>query len=350
MGQASMPCDTGSHLFEKAQVPMASSTQQPISLRTDEAAPGDAELAELTRQVQEGHLGGLREYLARTRANGDWQDRVYVLEGVAPKASIDVLNAACSSEPAAADLILIRCIHYSELAATMRGVGTADQVTAARFQNSAACAKAALADLAKTTELDNQDPTAHALILKPLTIFSQTALMQQSFEKATAIAPDLVPAWRSMTNVLTKRWGGSHEASVDFARKAMTTAGPGSDMAICLFWAHSLVRSHYANFDKDAQAARLYGKNPQVVEELNAALDHWIAPPYVARRSSIPYLRTASHWYRLAGDEDRFKKVIAFTGEELKPSSTASAAPRPAANGSRAKSSGLLDWIFGAKR
>lgn len=331
---------------------MSTSLQQPISLRTADAAPGDTEVAQLVQQLQQGQLEGLRQYLSRSRAGSDWQDRLYVLEQAAPKSSIDILNAACTAEPQAADLFLIRCAYYAELSKTMRGTGTADKVGNARFQNSAACVKAALTDMARCAQLDAADPTPFALLLAPLTIFSQHELQQKAFQKATSLAPDLVPAHRAITNSLSKRWGGSHEASVDFARKALAKAGPGSDIPTCLFWAHSLVRSHYESFDKDTRAARLYGQNPAVVQELNDALDRWIAPPYAARRSSMQYLRTASHWYRLTGDVERLKRVIAFTGEELKPptSGPTTSSRQYESTSSSKNGGGVLGWIFGARR
>lgn len=325
-----------------------SSAQQPISLRTSDAASGDTEISQIIDQLQAGRFEGLRNYLSRTHASGDWQDRLYVLEQVAPKASIDALNGACNAEPQAVDLLLIRCAHFAELSKTMRGTGTADQVGNARFQNSAACIKAALSDMTKSAELDNQDPTACTLLLKPLTIFSQAELQQQLFAKATAVAPDLVPAFFALTTALSERWGGSHKASVDFARAAIAKAAPGSDIFSCLFWAHTLVRTHYVNFDKDVRAAKLYATNPDVMHELNAALDSWLSPPYAPRRSSIPFLRHASEWYRAVMDVDRQKRVIALTGEELKiPGATVPTASRPAAN---TKSGGLLNWFMGGKR
>jgi len=209
-----------------------------------------------------------------------------------------------------------------------------------------------LADMAKSTQLDTHDPTTYTLLLKPLTIFSQAELQRKSFEEATAIAPDLVPAYFALTTAASKRWGGSHEAALDFARKAMTKAGPGSDMPVCLFWAHSLAQSHFVAFDKDARAAKLYAQNPAVAQELNAALDAWLAPPYVAGRSSIPLLQHASKWYRMVMDADRLRRVIAFTGEQLQlPLPGAPAKPRQTNSPSGSKNGGgLLDWIFGAKR
>jgi hypothetical protein len=320
---------------------MASSPQQPVSLRTDNSTPGDPEIALLKQQVQEGRFEGLRDYLFRSRAIGDWQDRLHVLARVSPKVSIDALDDLCSAESEAADLHMIRCAYYCELAATMRGSGTADQVGSARFQNAAECVKAALSDMRKSTQLDDRDPTAYTLVLKPLTIFSQTELQQKAFASATAIAPDLVPAHFALISPLSKRWGGSHEASLSFARQAMTRAVPGSDMAACLFWAHTLVRTHFVHFDKDTQAAKQYALKPKVATELNEALDQWLLPSFVPRRSSISFLYKASEWYRAVMDIDRLDRVIAFTGEELKLPTGAKPAPRKTNGG------GLLGWILG---
>jgi hypothetical protein len=296
---------------------MASLAQQPITLRTDEIGPGDPEIAHLIQEVGEGRLQVLRDYLSRTRAIGDWQDRIHVLERVAPKVSIDALHAACAAEPNAADLLVTRCAYYADLAKTMRGTGTADQVSGARFQNSAECVKAAMNDMSRSTELDDQDPTVYTLVLKPLTIFCQAELQQRAFAKAATIAPDLVPAHFALISALSKRWGGSHEASLSFARHAMTKAAPGSDMAACLFWAHTLVWTHFLHFDKDLQSAKRYALKAEVTGELNAALDAWLAPPFVLRRSSIPFLHKASEWYRGVMDEDRLNRVVALTGEPL---------------------------------
>jgi hypothetical protein len=329
---------------------MASAPQQPYSLRTNPADPGDPELTELSRQVQAGNLDGLRQYLARTRSERDWQDRVFVLKDVAAKASIGDLDAACEAEPQAADVFLLRCAFYAELSCSMRGTGTCDEVTKERFQNSGECLKAALADLAKTTQLDKEDPTSYSLILHPLTIFSQHEMMKSAFQSAIALAPDLVPAYRSITNALSKRWGGSHEASVQFARKAMSKAGPGSDMAACLFWAHNLVRTHYKFFDKDLQAAKLYKQNIEVRRELDEAFDKWIAPPHVARRSSIPFLKHASAWYFVAQNRPNLERALALTKEEMN-FEAAAVAPRTKQSSAPSSTNGgrLLNWLMGPR-
>jgi hypothetical protein len=330
---------------------MASATQQRYSLRTNPADPGDPEITELSRQVQAGNLDGLRQYLARTRSERDWQDRVFVLKDVAAKASIGDLDAACEAEPNAADVFLIRCAYFAELSCTMRGTGTCDQVTKERFRNSAECVKAALSDLRRNAELDKEDPTSFTLILRPLTIFSQRDMMKQAFQSATALAPGLVPAHHAIVNALSKRWGGSHEASVGFARGAMTNAAAGSDMAGCLFWAHNLVRTHYQAFDKDPRAEQLYLQNIEVRRELDEAFDKWIEPPYTVRRSSIKFLKHASAWYLAAKNKTNLERAIALTKERLTVSRAAPAKEsKPAATDSSTNGrGGLLSWLMGSR-
>lgn len=290
---------------------------QPASPRTSNRATNDPEIQGFIQQVAQGDFAGFRDYLARTRDNGDWQDRIFVLERVAPKVSIDALDAACSAEPEKADLLVIRCAYYADLAQSMRGTTTSDQVSAARFQNAAACAKAAMHDMAKATQLDDKDPSACTLVLRPLTIFGQTELQKNIFAQAIAIVPDLVPAHFALISALSERWGGSHVGCVTFAREALAKVGPGSDMTACLFWAHTLVRTHFAQFDRDPQSAARYASKPELNDEVDTALDNWLIPTYEARRSSIPYLLKASEWYRAVGDVERLKRVVALTGEEL---------------------------------
>jgi hypothetical protein len=115
-------------------------------------------------------------------------------------------------------------------------------------------------------------------------------------------------------------------------------------MAGCLFRAHQLVHSHYKEFDNNPAAQIAHMKNAEVRDELNSALEKWLAPPYKERRSSIPYLRLASSWYRSVKDEARQKRVIAFTGEQFK----AASRTVPAQNAAAKPAGGILSRLFGS--
>jgi tetratricopeptide (TPR) repeat protein len=277
--------------------------------------PG-SEAAELKEQASRGNLAGLREFLARTRMEFDWQDRVFMLGLIVPSIRLAALDFACDAEPEAADLHLIRCAFFTGLAATMRGSKTTDKVPEGKFRSAAECIQAALLALEKAAQLDAQDPTAFAFILPSLTIFGQLQPHQQhAFRRATELVPDLVPAYYAIVFALSQRWYGSHEKCLQFARHAMTKAGPGSDMAVCLFQAHMLVRSHLSSFDKKPEAAAAYLHNPEAKKELEAAFDSWTQPPYTPKRSSIQYLNCATYWFYLLEDSVRLDRAMSLTGK-----------------------------------
>jgi hypothetical protein len=121
-------------------------------------------------------------------------------------------------------------------------------------------------------------------------------------------------------------------------------------MAACLFWAHNLVRTHYKFFDKDLQAAKLYKQNIEVRRELDGAFDKWIAPPYVARRSSIPFLKHASAWYFVAQNRPNLERALALTKEEMN-FEAAAVAPRTKQSSAPSSTNGgrLLNWLMGSR-
>jgi tetratricopeptide (TPR) repeat protein len=277
-----------------------------------------SEVSNLRAQVQLGDLSGLRQYLSRTRKSCDWQDRDYLLARVTPGIRLAALDFACDTEQQAAELFLIRCSYYSQLAWTIRGHRTADKIAEGKFHSAAECIQAALTDLETAARLDPDDPTAYACILPSLRIFGQLDNQRRgAFQQAVRLAPNLVPAYDEIVKVLSERWCGSHQESLQFAREAVANAEPGSDMPACLFQAHDMVRTHSIHFDKDRKAAERYLHDPDVNRELNAAFDSWTQAAYFPRRSSIPYLHRAARWYYHVEDAARLQRVLSLIGNEF---------------------------------
>lgn len=270
----------------------------------------------LQEQLGRGDLTGLRAYMARTREQHEWQDRVFLLERLIPSIRPAALDFACDAEPEAADLQVVRAVFFSYLARTSRGSGTCEKITDEGWKKAGEAIQKGLEVLNRVTRLDAGDPTAYTSMLSALMIFGQTMpLMQRAFQHSVQLAPDLVPAHQMLVNAFSKRWyGKSHEDSLKVAREAMKRAGPGSDMAACLFWAHKLIRAHYEFFDKDEKAAEEYAQNPEVRRELSEAFDRWVAPPYVPRRSSVAYLGWAGSWFFRVRDRERVRRVLELTG------------------------------------
>jgi len=291
-----------------------STDRQPVSFATPSGGSlGSPEVAQFREQVKHGNLAGLREYLSRSREERDWQDRLFVVDLVVGDIPTAVMDFACEAEPEAADLALLRCAHFADLALKRRGTGTCDKVAEQSYRDAATCINVAMVAVEKAAKLDPHDPTAHACMLRPLGIFEELLpRVQHEFMQVTLLAPDLVQPYRIFVSNLSERWHGSHEYSVRFARTALTKAGPGSDMPACLFWAHLLAQTHFEAFDNDARGGAAYLRKSEVVSELNAAFDRWIEAPYSPRRSSVPYLHYAACWFYLVGDAVRLQRALAL--------------------------------------
>jgi tetratricopeptide (TPR) repeat protein len=277
---------------------------------------GGDEATQLRSELKEGNLAGLREYLARSLCERDWQDRDFMLALVIPELRLEALSFAEELEPEAADLALVRCAYFVRRAWQMRGNGTTDKVGEIGFEAAANCVKSAIESLYKAKDLNPSDPTPHAYILPALMIFTGLAeVFQAAFSRVEELAPNHVPAHYTMVNTLSKRWGGSHELSLEFAREAVRRAPLGSDMPVCLFWAHSLVRTHLEGFDNNPEAAEEYARKKEIRAELEEAFDRWTQPSYQPRRSSALYLHQAAAWFYRVLDRERLRRSLSLLGD-----------------------------------
>jgi hypothetical protein len=268
----------------------------------------------LQQQVAQGDFTGLRQFLARTKQNHDWQDRYFVLDLVAPSVQPGPLDALCAAEPNASDLSLIRGTHLFDLLSKSRGTKTADRTTEQQMAQAEHYTKATMAALRHAIQLDPLDPTPHVFAMRSFQVFSNLHKhLHQAYQQATHLASDFVPAHFVMVNSQSEKWGGSHAQSLQVARSAISHAQPSSDASACIFLAHILVWQHATFFEKDQKRAQSYLNDSKVVRELNEAFEQWTRPPYQPRRSSLPYLHHAAYWYYQTGDRARLQQALART-------------------------------------
>ena len=276
---------------------------------------GGREVIELQQQVKRGELAGLRAVMARMRSNREWQERQFIMDRVVPQCRLNVLDQACEIEPEQADVYLLRCAFFTLLAGETRGTKVVEQTPDRQFLDAAHCITDASRDSHRAIALDRDDPTPYSLVMRPLTIFGDLRpRLQEAYRLAVKLAPEFVQPHFSMVTAESERWGGTHQKSLEVARAAMRVSAPGSDMAACLFWAHTLAFTHLLAFDKDKNKAEAYRQDPAVRNELAAAFDRWVCGNYRPLRSSIVYFHYAAFWFYLAGDSDRLGKALAFTG------------------------------------
>ena len=270
--------------------------------------------AQFSQQVRAGDFSGIRRFLAETRASQDWEDRKFMIEEIAPSIRTDALGAACAAEPADAALHLLLGAHYFELSSQSRGAREARLTTREQMESAGRYSEAANQSLRQAIVLDPGDPTPYAFIIRSLVIFHENSLqLKANYVAADKIAPGFAGLQYVMVNARSKKWGGSHEESMQIARAAMRKGAPGGDMAGCLFLAHFFVWQYAAAFDKDAPRADRYLRDRAVNEELNAAFDSWTSAAYRTRRSSIRYLHQAALWYYKNGDKARLRRALELT-------------------------------------
>lgn len=236
-----------------------------------------------------------------------------MLRHVSDQLPQQALHFACQNEPAAADLALICTAYYADLAWKRRGAGTCDKIEEMQWVGAAEAVRVALSAVQISVKLDPDDPMSRISMLPAVMIFDGLRLaLDQFFEQIVQLVPDCVDAYATMANALSKRWYGSHEEAIAIARKGLSCARPGSDVAGALFIAHERAKGYLEYFDKNVAAAARYIKDPEVGRELAAAFDQWTGTGYVPRRSSVRYLKDASQWFWALNDRERMERAKAF--------------------------------------
>jgi tetratricopeptide (TPR) repeat protein len=180
---------------------------------------GGPEAASLKQEATRGDLRGLRQLLSETRQKRDWQDRYFMIDLVAPSCLHNALNAACASEPNAADLFLLRGAYLTHLAWKGRGAHIARKTPEINIATAASNVQAALPDLKKAISLAPDDPVPYVFAMNAMRIFNADhEQLAKAYGKAISLAPDFLQAHWSMITAKSKKWVGSHETRPKLGR------------------------------------------------------------------------------------------------------------------------------------
>jgi tetratricopeptide (TPR) repeat protein len=303
------------NMQEQAQVAASPGAQAsggtPVSLDPGMFELGGTEAYHIKQEMYQGNISKLREYLKKSLADKNWNERWFMLDVLISNVSPDVLDQFVEAEPDSADVYLMRGAYSSRKAWMERGSDTSDNVSDEQWAAAEKQVETAISDLEKAAELQPNDPTPKVYLLRTGLMFSKTHnLVDQSYSEAVKIAPDLVIAHASMISAKSKKWGGSMEQSLEIARKAVSSSKGANDLYALLFYAHSQHIAWLKLFEKNEAEATAYFAKPEVQKELAEAFDKWVTPSYKPSNHMIPYLHYAAYWFFKSGDKQRLKKSL----------------------------------------
>jgi hypothetical protein len=276
-----------------------------------QAPLGGPEAARVRGDLKRGDLSSLKQLLEQ----GGADDRDFFCDLRAGKARQPLLDQWCAQEPGSAVARLVRGRALVERAWDARGHGTADSVDDRGWELFFDYLKQAEQELQRAAELDAGDPTPWAFLIEVARGLQQDKeVARRRFQEAVRRDPEHWGAHSQMLSFLCKKWHGSHEEMFDFARRASSQAGEGSDLGTLVIKAH-IERWLYYSFDDDKKGAAGYLKDAAAVQECQAAYARSLASAQLrVRRSTILARNTAAMWFFLVRDKQHLRLEIPHIG------------------------------------
>ena len=285
-------------------------TGQAFSLHAFEIG-GDERFA-LVGALEAGDLTPAIEFLQRTRAAQDWDDRAFLIDLVAGAANTQAVDALAGRGAGDPDVRLFAGVHHFEKAWEARGSGTADTITDEGHRAMGQHIGRAQAELEAAAALAPNDPNACAFLIGVAQLGGRVD-GGAAFQAAVSRHPANLLAHQRMVGMTTEKWGGQLDTCLSIARRGLAAAHAGSDVASVLFRAHFEAWFYRKHFMQDEALAQGYLNSPAVRTELERAFDGWITSTYQPRRSSVTPLHWAAGWFFLAGDQGRMKRAMKLT-------------------------------------
>lgn len=219
-----------------------------------------------------------------------------------------LIDALVAADPAS--WTMARAHYYLELAYEARGGGPKikDENTFRR------CIEAAMPDINAAMKLDASDPSpcVTGLTFARIGGGDEEAL----YAEGTRRAPDCYALHREFNNCLSQRWGGSHAAQLDHARKVAANspeASLGVGLPINALYFHL---SHILIFDKDRNAMAAFAQDPGVLEEVRASAERSVANARHLISAATFDLRTRAALIVMSGgDVDYTRRLFPLIGD-----------------------------------
>jgi hypothetical protein len=281
-----------------------------------EPQEADAEVARLARSLSAGDLRQFAAQLPLLR-QARWADRCYFLDALAKLFSADLIDAWSRAEPenalphlAAGAMLLEQASGARQQALS----GELDDPEAGWARVTAFCSRAEH-HLEEAHALDLEDPTPAVFLLRARQTLEDRAGAEHHFRQAIERDRWNLPAHASILALLSRRWMGSHDEALGFARGVARVAPEGSVLPMLLISAHLEAWMYTWNFQEDHQRASQRVADPRVIEEAAAAWERSLGSPLFRPDRTTPARRSeAAFWFYLVGDSDRLRRELDLLG------------------------------------
>lgn len=267
-------------LFQKKPVsPSAwAASSGPIIL----PAGGDQRAVAFQAQLARGQWQEFHDFLEATT---DWELRSFYVSELSKIAGRPAwLDQWVAARPESALPLLFRGSHSKNWAWEARGAGRAHTVKGDAWPLFHTRLVEADRDLARAAALDERDPTSWAqsmIVARGLSLGPTE--QRRRFNEASQRDPLNTPACVNMIQGIARKWSGSNEAMLEFARWASGEAPDGSRV-------HKVVALAHIEMWLDTTQGpprEVYFHAPAVKKEVQAAAERSILSPAYAQSGSV---------------------------------------------------------------
>lgn len=197
---------------------------------------------------------------------------------------------------------LIRGTYYRSYAWGARGSLMADTVTDKGWDRFGKRLKLAATEFETAWKLNPQEGwTARAMIGVNMGLGAEAAELEKWFQRAMQANPDDYTACIAMHTSLERKWGGTPEQMLSFARRCATSTNWGGSVPLILDQAHDTI-SKYGS----AAEYKEYWKSESIWKEIKAAYDKY----YQTRRSTFPDTGTRTKLARAAYRTQHYEEFL----------------------------------------
>jgi tetratricopeptide (TPR) repeat protein len=255
---------------------------------TIDPAFGDDEARRLRGDLETGNFETSQAVLEKTRS---WDDREFLVTALTEwDGRPSWIDPWLRAHHQSAIPFLIRGAHGVKWAWSARGGGKAETVSEGGWDLFFRRLKDADEELHQAASRDEADPTPWAHLLAVARGLEQGFdQAQEYFNEAKRRDPWAVWAHLMMLQLLTQKWGGSHEAMFDFARATSAAAPKGSLVHRVIADAHVERFLYLAAWEKDEKGANNYFRRDDVKREIYDMAERsvWAAEYQPSKRAAM---------------------------------------------------------------